>query len=74
MAARTAASAVAQSGAMTTPLPAANPSAFTTTGQPSVPAARACNASAAVSHTIDADIGTPQRCMIPLAKALLVSS
>ena len=59
MAARTAASAVGRSGAITTPLPAANPSAFTTTGHPRAPVASACIATAGVSHTIDAAVGTP---------------
>ena len=74
MARRTAASAWSKFAAMMTPLPAASPSAFTTTGQPNVPWRRAVSAAAAESHTIARAVGTPWRAISSFANALLVSS
>src|SRR6185437_2253484 len=66
------ASAAASSSVTRTPLPAANPSSFTTYGGPnSASAARTCSA---VSHNRDRAVGTPAAAITSLAKALLPSS
>ena len=74
MAARMAASAAAASGATTTPLPAARPSALTTTASPNSPRRTTSMASAAEWQTRYRAVGTPCRDMNTLANALLVSS
>ena len=74
IASRTAASAVARFSAITTPLPAARPSAFTTTGKPSSPRAITSNASFEVEQSAKRAVGTPCRAMKCFANDLLDSS
>ena len=58
---------------MTTPLPAASPSAFSTTGQPNSPARITRSASSSVSAVWKRAVGTPCRAMKAFANALLDS-
>ena len=67
------ASAVGRSSAMTTPLPAARPSAFMTSGYANSPRRIASSAAAAESQTRNAAVGTRCRAMKSFAKALLHS-
>ena len=57
----------------TTPLPAARPSALTTTGKPNSPEARTLRASSKLSATLNRPVGILWRLMNSLAKTLLPS-
>ena len=69
---RIAASASARVWAMTTPLPAARPSALITTGSPKSP--KAATAASESVKTAARAVGTPAAVMTSFAKALLPSS
>ena len=70
----TARSAAARSGATVTPLPAARPSALTTTGNPNSDPSTAPRASPGLRQTRKRAVGTACRAMNSLANALLDSS
>ena len=63
----------ARSSAMTTPFPAASPSALSTTGHPNSPARTMPSASSAESQVWNRAVGTPWRAMNAFANALLDS-
>ena len=73
IAASIAAAACGRSSHTTTPLPAASPSAFTTTGKPSSEASTQERAAAASLNTSKRAVGMPCRRMNALANALLPS-